>query len=238
MRFAEPRLEPAGQRLVGEDRVEMHRRLGHAHRVALGRDAGMEIGQRLAVREPFGFRREALDELQQAIGAVDEAGERRGRRARRGSPLIEPALGAGRVVLGRQEQQRQKISALEMRAFLLELRLALHVDERRDGIGEVARRIVLRRIALRLDEDRPAGAKTPQRIVEPRRRADELGLRRAVEIGAAKARRALEGAVLVEDHARRDERRPGQEVGEALRLLAIFGEVQHQTSPQAPRCAG
>ena len=53
-------------------------------------------------------------------------------------PLIEPALGAGGVVLGRQKQQREKISALEMRAFFLELRLALHIDERRDRIGEHA----------------------------------------------------------------------------------------------------
>ena len=125
-----------------------------------------------------------------------------------------------------------------MRAFFLELRLALHIDERRDGIGERARRIILRGIALRLDEDRPAGAETPQRVVEPRRRADEFGLRGAVEIGPAETRGALEGAVLVQDDARRDQGGPGQKVGEALRLLAIFGEVQHQTSPQAPRCAG
>ena len=36
---AEPRLEAAGQRLVDQQRVEVHRRLGHAHALAPGRDA-------------------------------------------------------------------------------------------------------------------------------------------------------------------------------------------------------
>ena len=52
MRAAEPRLEAAGQLLVGQDGVEMHRRLGHAHALAAGRDAGMQIGQRLGIIEP------------------------------------------------------------------------------------------------------------------------------------------------------------------------------------------
>ena len=38
MRAAQPRLETAGQRLVGEQRVEIHRHFGHANAVALGRD--------------------------------------------------------------------------------------------------------------------------------------------------------------------------------------------------------
>ena len=49
-------------------------------------------------------------------------------------------------------------------------------------------------MALRLDEDRPAGAETAQRVVEPAVDADELGRRRAVEIGPAKARGALEAS--------------------------------------------
>ena len=39
MRVAEPRLEPAGERLIGQQRIEVHRRLGHADAMALGRDA-------------------------------------------------------------------------------------------------------------------------------------------------------------------------------------------------------
>ena len=104
MRVAEPGLQPSGQRLVDQNGVEMHGRLGNADGMAFGRDAGMEIAQRLGVGEPFGFGRKTLNELQQAVGAVDETGERRGRRAAKRLPLIEPALGAGGVILGRQEQ--------------------------------------------------------------------------------------------------------------------------------------
>ncbi len=139
MRAAEPRLEAAGQVLVGQDGVEMHRRLGHAHALAAGRDAGMQIGQRLGVIEPGGLGHEALDQRQHAIGAVDEAGERRapvGAVAR--AALIEPGLGARGVLGRRQPDQRQEIPALEMRAFFLELRPALRVDEAGGGIGKAA----------------------------------------------------------------------------------------------------
>ena len=76
MRAAEPRLEAAGQVLVDQDGVEMHRRLGHAHALAARRDAGMQVGQRLAVIEPVGFGHEAFDQREHAVGAVDEAVER------------------------------------------------------------------------------------------------------------------------------------------------------------------
>ena len=56
MRVAEPRLEAAGQRLIGQQRVEMHRHLGHADALALGRDGRMQIGQRLGVIEPGASR--------------------------------------------------------------------------------------------------------------------------------------------------------------------------------------
>ena len=76
MRAAEPWLEAAGQILVDQDGVEIHRRLGHAHALAAGRDAGMQVGQSLAVIEPVGFGHEALDQREHAIGAVDEAVQR------------------------------------------------------------------------------------------------------------------------------------------------------------------
>ena len=76
MRAAEPRLEAAGQILVDQDGVEIHRRLGHAHALATGRDAGMQVGQSLAVIEPVGFGHEAFDQREHAIGAVDEAFQR------------------------------------------------------------------------------------------------------------------------------------------------------------------
>ncbi len=168
--LAEPRLEAAGQVLVGEDGVEMHRRLGHAHALAAGRDAGMEVGQRLGVIEPVGLGHEALDQRQHAVGAVDEAGERAAPvGAVAGSVLVEPGLGARRVLGRRQPEQGQEISALEMRAFLLELRAALGVDQSRGRVGKVAFGVAVGGLALGLDEDRPAGAQAPQRVVETRR---------------------------------------------------------------------
>src|SRR3546814_1752793 len=56
---------------------------------------------------------------------------------------------------------------------------------------------------------------------------DEFGRGRAVEVGTAKARSALEGAILVEDDALGDERHPGKIVGEGSGFGAIFGEVHH-----------
>ena len=72
---AQARLQSADQRLIGQQRVEVHRRLGDADALALGRDGRMKIGQRLRIIEPIDLRHEALEELQHAIGAVDEAAE-------------------------------------------------------------------------------------------------------------------------------------------------------------------
>src|SRR5690606_41916089 len=49
---------------------------GHAHAVAFGRDGRMKVGQRLAIIEPGAFGHEALDELEHAVGAIDEAAQR------------------------------------------------------------------------------------------------------------------------------------------------------------------
>jgi hypothetical protein len=229
VRAPEPRLQPAGQILVGEDRVEMHRRFGDAHALTPRRDAGMQVGERLGIVEPLGLGHEAFDQREHAVGAIDEARQARapiGALAR--VSLIEPSLGACGIVGRRQPEQRQEIPALEMRACFLELRAAFGVDETGRGVGEAALGIVVRGVALRLDEDRPAGAETPQRIVEACRDGDELGRRRWIEIGSAEACGALEGAVLVQDDAALDECRPGQEVGEALAAMAILGEVHHR----------
>ena len=101
----------------------------------------MQVGQRLAVIEPVGFGHEAFDQREHAIGAVDEAVQRGapvGARLR--AVLVEPGLGARGVVGRRQPEQRQEIAALEMRAFLLELRAPLGVDQRRGRIGKLRRR--------------------------------------------------------------------------------------------------
>ena len=170
MRAAELGFEAAGQLLVHQDGVEMHRGFGNAHALAAGRDAGMQVGQRLGVIEPLGLGHEAFDQRQHAVGAVDEAGERGAPiGAVAGAAFIEPGLGAGGILGRRQPDQRQKIPALEMRAFLFELRPALGIDQARGGIGEFAFGIAVGRQALRLDEDRPARAEAAQRVVQPRR---------------------------------------------------------------------
>ena len=171
MGAAEPRLEPAGQVLVDQDRVEVHRRLGHAHALAPGRDAGMQVGQRLGIIEPVGFGHEALDQREHPVGAVDEAGERRAPVGAVARPaLVEPGLGACGVVGRRQPEQGQEISALEMRTLLPRTAPgARHRRDREAASGNSLSRIAVGRLALRLDEDRPAGAQAAQRIVEPRR---------------------------------------------------------------------
>src|SRR3546814_9096135 len=56
MRDAETRFQPARQRLIGEQRIEIHRRLGYANAVPLGRDGRVQVGQRLAIIEPGALR--------------------------------------------------------------------------------------------------------------------------------------------------------------------------------------
>ena len=95
----------------------------------------MQVGQGLAVIEPFGLGHEAFDKSKDTIGAVDETLE--------GGPpvgavvsaiFIEPGFGAGGIVGRRQPEQGQEISALEMRAFFLELGATFRIDQtwRRD----------------------------------------------------------------------------------------------------------
>src|SRR6516162_4855163 len=229
MRIAKPRLKPTGERLVGQQRVEMHGNLGHAHAMTPGRDRRVKIGQRLRVGEPRGLRDESLDKLKHAVGAVDKAIEELMgiNAALAGSPLVEPAFGARRFFARRQPEEGQAIRALEMDSRFLELCPALSVDEVRDGVRKLALRITLCRNAACLDENRPAGPEPAQGVVEPRGGANELCRGCRIEIGSPEPGRALEAPILVEDHARCDERRPRQEIGKHSGFLAIFREVQH-----------
>src|SRR6266849_144959 len=85
-------------------------------------------------------------------------------------------------------------------------------------------------MAARFDEDRPARSKAAQRVVEPRRDADQFGRRGTIEVRSPKARCALEAAILVKDDAVSDQRRPRQEIRKAVRLVAIFGEIEHHVT--------
>ena len=196
----------------------------------------MEVGQRLFVIEPVGLGNKPVDELQDAVGAIGKALEKLfAVNAFARFSLVEPAFRAGRILGGRHPDEGQIIETLEMRALFLELLAALNIDECGDPVRKLAARIVLGRNPARLDEDRPARPQPAQGVVEPRCRADEFGRRGAVEVGAAESCRPLKRAILVEHDPRRDQRRPGQKIGEALRLLAIFGEVQHRLTPRNAR---
>ncbi len=73
MRAAKARLQPADQRLIGEQHVEIDRRLGHTDAVQVRGNAAVEVGQRLAIIEPAAFRHERFDQAEQPVGAVGEA---------------------------------------------------------------------------------------------------------------------------------------------------------------------
>src|SRR3546814_13992689 len=106
---------------------------------------------------------------------------------------------------------------------MLERGTALPVDQPGRRIGELGRRIAGRGVTLGLEEQRPARAEAPQHVVEPRADGDEFGLRRALQVGPAEAEGPLEAAVLVEQHAGRDERRPRQVVRSEERRVGEEG---------------
>ncbi len=76
MLVAKSRFQSAGQRLVGEQRVEVHRHLGHADAMPVGRDGGMQVSQGASIIEPAALGHEAVEQGQHAVGAVDEAAQK------------------------------------------------------------------------------------------------------------------------------------------------------------------
>ena len=83
MRVAEPRLEAAGQRLIGQQRIEIHRHLRHADTLLTwSRPWNADRSASPASSSQADFGHEALDQLEDAVGAIDEsrAAIREGRR--------------------------------------------------------------------------------------------------------------------------------------------------------------
>ena len=75
--LAEPRLEPADQRFVNQDGIEVHGHFGDADPMTPGRDAGMQISQRARRRDlkdrplaVFSALRSCAIEV--AVGALDQ----------------------------------------------------------------------------------------------------------------------------------------------------------------------
>ena len=159
MRVAEHGLKTAGQRLVGQKRVEIHRYLGHADALAVGRNAGMQIGQCLRIIEPPALGHEAFNQLQDAIGTVDEAAQDfAGVDVLRAlASLVEEALGPCRILGWRQIQEAEEVAQFVVDPLLLELGPALGIDQRRGRIGKVRDGIAASGMTLRLDKNRPAG---------------------------------------------------------------------------------
>src|SRR3546814_17766236 len=92
-------------------RIEIDRDLRDTDAVPLGRDGRMQVGQRLGVIEPGAFGHEAFDELEQTIGAIDEAAQDLARLdAALRLAFLEPALGARDVPGGRPVPQREAVA--------------------------------------------------------------------------------------------------------------------------------
>src|SRR3546814_15490578 len=106
------------------------------------------------------------------------------------SPFIEPGFGSGRVLGGRQVEEGEEVAGFEMRAGFLEVGLTLGIDEGGGAVGEHAGRIGRRTMALRLNENGPAGAEAPEGVVETAGDSDQLSRHGAVavELGRASCR--------------------------------------------------
>jgi hypothetical protein len=116
---------------------------------------------------------------------------------------------------------------LERRAVRIKAGAALLVDQPADCIRECTDWIVRCGTPDRFDVQTPPRSQPLQRIVEPRPHGHEFFGAGAFEIGTAKAGAGLKRAILVEDHARRDEERPGQMIGEMGGASAKLIEEAH-----------
>jgi len=176
MCVSKARLQPAGEGLIGQKRVEVHRHFRHADAMPVGRYGGMEIGQRAGIIEPAALRHEAVEQGQHAVGAVDEAAQQLPWVHACVVPaLIEPGLRSGCFLGRRQPEKGQEIFRHEMRPGFLERCLALGIDQGGRWIGKDAVGVGLSFMALRLDEDRPAGAEAAQGVVDAPDYGDQFG---------------------------------------------------------------
>ena len=61
MLVTKARFQTASQRLIGQQRIEVHGHFGHADTMAVRGNRGMEIGQRARVIDPVAFGHEAVE---------------------------------------------------------------------------------------------------------------------------------------------------------------------------------
>ena len=234
MLIAQPRLYASGQRRVGQQGVEVDRRLRHGDGVVAAGDRSVQVGQGLGVVEGADLRHEAGQEIENAVAGGDE-----GRKLLtpiaalyRTRPLDQSALGAADLIGGRQEEQGQMTAAFEVLvAPTVELRAALFVDQPRGRIGKSAVGIAEGGDTFGVEEQCPTGAEPPQGVVGAGADRHQFGLGRTFKIGSAKVEGALEAAVLVQHHAGSDQGRPREMIGQAIGAVAVLAQVQHASHP-------
>ncbi|MNE20664.1 hypothetical protein D3C87_1589340 [compost metagenome] len=70
MELAKPWFETTGQWLIGQKRVELHRRFRNPDPMAFRGNGRMQVSQRIGIIEPCHFRHEPFDQVQHSVGAV------------------------------------------------------------------------------------------------------------------------------------------------------------------------
>ncbi|MGY4447476.1 hypothetical protein ACVWZR_002136 [Bradyrhizobium sp. i1.3.1] len=193
MRLTQHRLKPACQRLIGKQRVEIHRDFRHPNAMPLGRDRRVQVGERCLVIEPAAFRHKALNELQHTVGPVDEATQHLARIRSRAAmaALVQETLCHSCTLCRRQIKEGQVVARFIMAAGLLELRFPLRIHQGGCDIRECVGRIAPCRMPLRLDENRPARSETPECIVQPACDRNKLSRHGTVEVRSPEPRRPL-----------------------------------------------
>lgn len=189
--------QAARQRFVGEQRIEVHRHLGHGDRLPARGHAGVQVSQRLCIVQPADLRHHAFeqsveafclgDEALQALAPIDAA-----LAARLAGVLVDQARGARPRFLGWQVELRYVVAALEVAAGFLEPGAALLVHQPGQRLGKRRARIVRSLAPFGFDEQRPARAQAAQRVVQARGDGHQFAGGGAVQVRAAEARGALE----------------------------------------------
>jgi hypothetical protein len=155
--ITKPRFKPAGQRLIGKQRIEVHRGFGHADALAWSRwcCADRSACRCHRARQPRGH--EAFD--QRSTRSVRSMKPRHalpcinaGLRA----ALVEPVLRARRIFGGRQPEQGQEIGDFRNARLPRQIVRARQIDQMPTPHREIACGIILRGSAHRFDKDRPA----------------------------------------------------------------------------------
>ena len=114
-----------------------------------------------------------------------------------------------------------------MTALRLKGAAALFIDQPRNGIWKMALGIAERRGAAGFDVQTPARPKAAKSVVDLGANGDETVICRARKIWSPKGKGLLKTAVLIEDEAWLDQRRPREVIKKALGLGAIFSKIEH-----------